>query len=274
MFKILSSGSCKHLYIDFGTNIGMQIRKLYEPLKFPGNKIEQHYKYYFGDDRNSVCSIGFEANSLHTERLQKVENYYTYLNFSCVIFTDSVVHTHLAPVTFYRDDRSPEDKHEWGASILIPSGKNSTIIGVDTNNFIHEIYNIWKLSSNYDRTTSKIFAKMDIEGSEFQVLPTMLTRGSLCLISGMSVEWHFALNKNAPRNFDDILYFITSNSYDCDFWVFNEDDETYMNNEEPIPDFPSRMLQLYSNFIFSVRRFLLTPSSKIQQTIFLAKKID
>jgi hypothetical protein len=95
-----------------------------------------------------------------------------------------------------------------------------------------------------------------IQGSEFQVLPTMLTRGSLCLISGMSVEWHFSLNRNAPRNFDDILYFITSNSYDCDFWVFNEDDETYMNNEEPIPDFPGRLLHLYGNILSQLYKLL------------------
>ena len=74
----------------------------------------------------------------------------------------------------------------------------------------------------------------------------MLTRGSLCLISGMSVEWHFSLNRNAPRNFDDILYFITSNSYDCDFWVFNEDDETYMNNEEPT-DFQQLVYSIYES---------------------------
>ena len=114
LFRILSSGICKHLYIDMGTNIGVQIRKLYEPEKYPGNKIEQHYKYYYGDDRRSVCAVGFEPNSLHTERLQKLESYYTYMNYSVVIFTEVAIHDHLEPVTFYRDDRSPTDKQEWG----------------------------------------------------------------------------------------------------------------------------------------------------------------
>ena len=111
LFKILNSGKCKHLYIDFGTNIGVQIRKLYEPLKFPGAGTEKHYQYYYGDDRSSVCSVGFEANSLHTDVLKRVEDYYTYLNYSVVIFTDIAVHDHLEPVTFYRDDRSGSDKH-------------------------------------------------------------------------------------------------------------------------------------------------------------------
>ena len=52
-----------------------------------------------------------------------------------------------------------------GASILIPSNQNTTIIGIDTNNLIHEIYNVWKISENYNRTASKMFVKMDIEGS-------------------------------------------------------------------------------------------------------------
>jgi len=132
---------------------------------------------------------------------------------------------------------------------------------------MHEIFNVWKQSGSYDRSTSKIFAKMDIEGSEFRVLPTMLTRGSLCLISGMSVEWHYGYNKGAPRNMDDILYFITSNSYDCDFWVFTGDDESYMDGGPPIPDFPSptrRLLQFYSNIISSIRQ-LISPSSTTSQ---------
>jgi hypothetical protein len=152
---------------------------------------------------------------------------------------------------------------------------NSTIIGVDTNNLMHEIFNVWKNSGSYNRATSKIFAKMDIEGSEFRVLPTMLTRGSLCLISGMSVEWHYSYNKGAPRNMDDILYFITSNSYDCDFWVFTGDDESYMDGGPAIPDFPSptrRLLQFYSNIISSVRQLLIPTSQRKNSRSLLIKK--
>ena len=58
---ILRSGICKHLYIDMGSNIGVQIRKVYQPEGYPGAKVEPTFNQFFGsnaEDRKHVCTIG------------------------------------------------------------------------------------------------------------------------------------------------------------------------------------------------------------------------
>ena len=70
---------CYHVYLDVGSNIGVQIRKLFEPEKYPNapvnaifnsnfGKVEERRKIY-GEQGNVVCAVGFEPNSHHTKHL-------------------------------------------------------------------------------------------------------------------------------------------------------------------------------------------------------------
>ena len=68
-------GNCKEFYVDLGTNIGVQIRKLYEAEKYPDASILPLFDQYFGNSqarRNNLdlCAIGFEMNPGHTKRLK------------------------------------------------------------------------------------------------------------------------------------------------------------------------------------------------------------
>ena len=53
---------CLHVFIDLGSNRGLQIRKLYEPATFPLAPVLPLYQKYFGkpEDRNlqEICSVG------------------------------------------------------------------------------------------------------------------------------------------------------------------------------------------------------------------------
>ena len=75
---------CRFVYLDVGTNIGVQIRKLFEPELYPNAKIHKIFDRYFGDMkqriRSGVCAVGFEPNPNHTSYLQSkiTEN-----NLSC-----------------------------------------------------------------------------------------------------------------------------------------------------------------------------------------------
>ena len=40
---------CYHVYLDVGSNIGIQVRKLFEPEKYPGAKVLPIYDAVFGD---------------------------------------------------------------------------------------------------------------------------------------------------------------------------------------------------------------------------------
>ena len=67
---------CLHVFIDLGSNRGLQIRKLYEPHTFPLAPVLPLYEKYFGapDDRtlSEICSVSFEPNSKHAEHLRKL----------------------------------------------------------------------------------------------------------------------------------------------------------------------------------------------------------
>lgn len=82
-------GSCEKVYLDLGTNIGVQIRKLFEPLQYDGprdgrrelsNHAEPFFASAFGepgsDDRNRACAIGMEPNPGFATRLDALERSY------------------------------------------------------------------------------------------------------------------------------------------------------------------------------------------------------
>ena len=62
---------CLHVFIDLGSNRGLQIRKLYEPNTFPLAPVLPLYQKYFGrpEDRNlqEICSVG----QIYILRIQK-----------------------------------------------------------------------------------------------------------------------------------------------------------------------------------------------------------
>ena len=65
---------CEHIYLDVGTNIGVQIRKLYQPELYPGAEVLPTFEKLFGPaPRCHVCSIGFEPNPHHNQTLNDVE---------------------------------------------------------------------------------------------------------------------------------------------------------------------------------------------------------
>ena len=52
---------CTSVYLDVGTSVGTQIRKLYEPELFPGASVLRHFSRLFGRARCGVCAIVFAA---------------------------------------------------------------------------------------------------------------------------------------------------------------------------------------------------------------------
>lgn len=244
LFRYLRKGSCKHIYLDIGTNIGVQIRKLYEPSYYPSAPAINTYNEYFGKSKthSNVCSIGFEASSNHTDRLLHLQEAYRRAGFPTVIFTDTAASVENGIIKFYRDLKSNSDKHEWGASVLPTEGEESApliAIAVDLNEFIHETFQTWKSSYSYNKERSKVYAKLDIEGSEYWVVPHMLGGGSLCLINRMTIEWHLE-RACAPQNLTTslVLDAMTRSPACKNFSFTDKDDESYGSGEDnhPLPN--------------------------------------
>ena len=69
-----------HLYLDLGTNTGVQIHKLYNPSSFAGSPVKKYFERYFGNTTTSrarVCSFGFEPNPQHALALSAAEKRYS-----------------------------------------------------------------------------------------------------------------------------------------------------------------------------------------------------
>ena len=51
--ELMTSYNCQHIYLDVGTNIAVQIRKLYEPQKYAGAAVLKVFDEYFGTGAQS-----------------------------------------------------------------------------------------------------------------------------------------------------------------------------------------------------------------------------
>jgi hypothetical protein len=183
------------IYLDIGTNVAVQIRKLYDPLKFPGAMVLPIFDKYFGDDREKVCAVGFEPNSAHTQYLKTVNAYFEKHLLPAYVFTEVAVSSHRGNTTFFTDPQAPKQVHQWGASLAPWNAGNNrasvTVQLVDLHNFVlNVVVPIVKVERLKTGRAPPIIMKMDIEGAEFVVLPAMIVSGALCHLDLMFAEWH------------------------------------------------------------------------------------
>lgn len=229
-YHLLNSGSCRHIYLDMGTNKGIQIRKLYEPEKYPNSPILPVYEKYFGSgDRKDVCSFGFEPNPDHTNELIKLEDDYKRRGQHAVVFKETVVSNYNGQATLFHDAKKNKKSLDLAASIFIfnrnmSTSENVTVGSIDIAMFLHSFI----LNRLGQTNESRIVAKVDIEGAEYIVLPHLFNTGrALCGIDFAYVEYHpmmteFVMELN--RNISS-----ASLTRSCKTEVVELDDELYMN---------------------------------------------
>ena len=85
---------CYHVYLDVGSNIGVQVRKLYEPDLYKDAPFVQLFKEGFGSIQerrkhpevtDTVCAVGFEPNPHHVKILSGNKTTYNYYYNPCFI---------------------------------------------------------------------------------------------------------------------------------------------------------------------------------------------
>ncbi|KAJ1406438.1 hypothetical protein B484DRAFT_456819 [Ochromonadaceae sp. CCMP2298] len=244
LHSIVGAGVCEHFYLDLGTNIGVSIRKVYEPQYYPDAPLITRFDEIFGLNRSRVCSVGFEPNAVHVDWLQQIQKSYRRAGFPAVIFTSSALAAEAGALKFFRI----AGYQEAGSSVMDLHGLNDDYveaIAVDTNAFLQHLFHLWHLSASYTPGKSKVFAKMDIEGSEYFVLPHMFTGGSLCQIDEMSIEWHPSAVKCAPADAAAMAAMTWITSAACPNYRLTElDDETYsLKDPGPLPTHQSDYLK-------------------------------
>jgi len=196
-YYFVANRSCPYIYVDMGTNIGHQIRKLYEPRNYFRNPVDEIiYRKYFPAQitRQTICAFGFEPNPIHTKRLKELEESYSRIQVPVHIYTDTACGIRDENITFYRDPGAASH-NEWGAGV-------TTSILTDKSHLVttqvHAInMAVWfqsMLRNSAQGLNPLIVMKSDIEGYDETVLGHLLKSGILCNITviygeHVSSEW-------------------------------------------------------------------------------------
>ena len=170
------SSICLNYFVDLGSNIGIQCRKLFEPSLFPDAPLLPLFDKWFGPPlqrRQHTCSIGFEANPTHTARLRMLASHLARLGANATFHTAVVAGTvDRDNVTFFID---PDAAHQsWGSSVL---GRKTFA----EHALVHErdIRPLMR-SLKQGNAQGKVVVKMDVEGYEYVLMPALLRAGLLC----------------------------------------------------------------------------------------------
>jgi len=162
--------SCTHIYLDVGSNIGVQVRKLFEPAKYPNaTRLLAEFTKVFGEPAGrpeKVCALGIEPNPHHQPRLQALGEAYSARGFR----------THFYPYAAWAEEGNMtfvvtglKTANEQWASHLFKSREVVQVRTIDLNSFIESL----------PKGSVKLM-KLDIEGAEYETLGHGIPQGMMC----------------------------------------------------------------------------------------------
>ena len=209
---MFATHNCRHVYLDAGTNVGVQIRKVLEPARYPlsgAGRSEHQFvaaaKYThevmrsnFGGNasRCNVCAVGIEPNPMHAVRLRKLEAALTAAGFGVVIFHAAATDAYsVASMSKTKADVSHE---HWGAHLVaVPeeTKDRTDAVMVRTVDLARLVKELDRRQRRSAAGRGQLVMKIDIEGSEFVALPQMIMTGALCAVDDIFLEWHSSNGK-------------------------------------------------------------------------------
>lgn len=224
--RVSEFSHCKFVYLDIGSNIGIQIRKLFEPSRYPGAGVLPIFDQYFGPNRHlarDLCAIGIEMNPKHTTRLSALERHYTETcGYSVRFFKETAASTHNGLVDFWVGGNELDDGTSQYMRPVDRKTKNSrTAHALDLVEFI-----LREISP----TASVTVMKMDIEGSEFELLPQLVMKGVACKLDMIFVETHAYLASSKQLETYNHARALIGNVPDCKVQLSELDDESYQKD--------------------------------------------
>lgn len=188
-----AANRCESIYIDLGSNVGVQPRAFFEPKMCADNYMQPTFSAVFGDGdarRTSACVFGFEAHPRLVSRLREIELCYAKRGWRLRFYHAVALDADDTLVDIHSDVSSHE--HFWGSGISDALVRGRSELGVTVDAVPSVDIARWIDELLLAHRPSRVFVKMDIEGSEFVVLPRLHERGLLCKdrVAAMDIEWH------------------------------------------------------------------------------------
>jgi len=191
---------CWAVYLDVGSNIGVQVRKLFEGEKYPKARVLPYFARHFGtpSERRQpgrVCAFGFEANPARVERLRALETCYNSLGWRVhFIAPRAVLNSDEETIQFHLDRAELNQGQNLAASMFVNRWTKKvsdvrTVTTMHLGKFIMEEIAGRLIPEGYTEP-GPVFAKIDIEGAEYQTFGGLITSGALCEVQEASVEFH------------------------------------------------------------------------------------
>jgi len=226
--KLFSLFHCQHVYLDVGSNIGVQVRKLFEPQKYldtpdrdyrhvrrgaAGMKVHlvrtlRVWDEHFGPaPRCNVCAIGLEPNPSHRARLQQVQQRLRAAGAG-VLFFEAAASDRAGEAVLFGDcadlpgaagatSKAAKDCSK-GATLVGPksqarssSRRSNNDSRVRLINLPHMLqYVVSRLHRVGEGTQPQVVAKVDLEGAEYALFTALVSQAKLCKAASYLVEWH------------------------------------------------------------------------------------
>jgi hypothetical protein len=203
---------CTNIYIDMGTNTGVQILKWFWIKDFPKSKVFDIFSKETSSGKS--CAVGFEANPRYENHLMDVSMILWHLGHVSFIFSPLGVSTGDGTLVFH----DIKNRYQYqgsgfyrGESNSGHKGKLYNVTTIDISKFILDVaYTMTRLNP----LPYRIIVKSDIEGEEYNVIPAMVRPHKImmmrdiglsiplispipvCNIDMLLIEWH----RHAPSS--------------------------------------------------------------------------
>ncbi|KNC75318.1 hypothetical protein SARC_12155 [Sphaeroforma arctica JP610] len=235
---------CYHIYLDCGSNRGVQVRKLYQPDLYPKAAINKIFHNEFGDvhSRKPVCSVGFEPNNNHTQYLKDMENAYNRCGHRAIFKVPAGVADFDGTADYFSDNKAA--LFESGGGIIANRTSSITNKGavqtIRLARYIKEVVNTRITGATVNEMLQdppKVLMKLDIEGSEKDVIIDLVFSGTLDVVDFAFIEYHdrkFTDPIERQKMVDSRMIVNTLSKY-TKFRISSLDDETYHLTDFPLP---------------------------------------
>jgi len=198
---------CHHVYLDMGTNIGIQIRKVYEPELFPNAAMLPIFDKYFGPKASrlrpgAVCSVGWEPNPVHTPVLASLEDAYNRCGWKVKIHTESGVGAHSLENHFKNIDYAKKGDGIGGQvqDSWTEGDGTTSVVTIRIADFINNVVAKRRLpETEGHELPPAVIMKLDVEGREMEIIPDLLLSGAIAHIDTLHVDWHLNLKWQDPE---------------------------------------------------------------------------